>query len=113
MDVLFGWLQLVLVIAAAGLLCGAAVSAAVSTAWLSKLKTFAPRPRAALVGTLLLLPVAAALTAVVVAFAPSALDALGIVSDHCHHHSHHAFHLCFIHGHPPAASGGSTGRAGP
>ncbi len=104
MEVWMGWLQLTLIIVVAGMLGGAVVSALASGRWLEHLETVAPRPRFVLLSALILLPVAAAVVAVAVAFAPSTLDALGLVRDHCAHHGGHAFHLCFVHGHPPEIS---------
>ncbi|MFP4600458.1 MAG: M56 family metallopeptidase [Persicimonas sp.] len=104
MEVWMGWLQLALVIVVAGMLGGALASALASGRWMDRLKTVAPRPRFVLLGALVLLPVATAVVAVAVAFAPSTLDALGLVRDHCAHHGGHAFHLCFVHGHPPELS---------
>lgn len=102
---LLEWLQLVLVIAAAGAVVGAAAVALGADVWLGRLKSIAPRTRFILLGALALLPAVVGVAAVVIAFLPSILDALGLVADHCAHHGGHAFHLCFVHSHPPAISG--------
>jgi Zn-dependent protease with chaperone function len=104
MTMLLGWLQLVMVIVAAGILGGAVLSALASGVWLERLETVAPRPRFALLSALALAPVVLGLAALTVAFAPSMLDVLGLVQDHCAHHGGHAFHLCFLHGRPPQLS---------
>lgn len=44
-----------------------------------------------------LLPIGAGLLFASVALVPSVLDAVGLVSDHCHAHPNHHFHLCFVH----------------
>ena len=99
-----GWLQLVVVIGTAGALIGAGLAALMSDRWIDKLESVAPGPRfTALVG-ISTLPVLFALLAISIGFAPSLLDAAGIVADHCAHHGGHAFHLCFVHGHPPEPS---------
>ncbi|QDG49487.1 hypothetical protein FIV42_01655 [Persicimonas caeni] len=102
--VYLGWLQLALIIVAAGALLGAALGGLASNRWFARLEKVAPRPRFALLTALALMPAALGALALGVSFAPSVLDALGLVADHCGHHGGHAFHLCFIHGHPPAAS---------
>jgi Zn-dependent protease with chaperone function len=102
---LLEWLQLVLIIAAAGALVGAAGGALANGLWLERLQTVAPRTRFVLLSALALLPAMVGVAAVAIAFSPSALDALGLVADHCAHHGGHAFHLCFVHSHPPPISG--------
>jgi len=51
---------------------------------------------------LITMPLLGALAAPLLAFFPSLLDLFGVVRDHCHHHIHHAFHLCFLHSAPPS-----------
>lgn len=102
--VFLGWLQLVIIIAAGAIFAGAIVSGIASRRWLNRLQSVAPRARFALLGALAFFPLALGVAAVAIAFAPSVLDAAGLVADHCAHHGGHAFHLCFVHGHPPAPS---------
>lgn len=108
---LLGWLQLVLIIVAVGVVGGAIGSALVSRLWLERLEALEPRPRVLLLSALAVFPAVLGVVAVAVAFTPSMLDGLGLVQDHCAHHGGHAFHLCFIHGHPPAASAPLLGGA--
>ena len=100
----FGWLQIVMVIVVVGVLAGAFVTAVMWQRWLTALDRLAPRTRFQLLVAVALIPVFTAAGAVGVSFAPSVLDAVGLVPDHCGHHAGHAFHLCFIHGRPPAMS---------
>ncbi|MGM0556335.1 MAG: M56 family metallopeptidase [Myxococcota bacterium] len=104
MTVVFGWLQIAVIIVAAGVLSGAVVSALVTSAWMDRIRAVAPRARFALLVGLALLPVVLGAAFLLVIFAPSVLDAAGLVQDHCAAHSHHAFHLCFVHDKPPAMS---------
>jgi Zn-dependent protease with chaperone function len=102
--VLLGWLQLVFILLVAGVFAGASLTAIAHRRWLGRLQTIAPSSRFVLLSALALLPLAIGVLVVAIAFAPSVLDALGLVADHCAHHGGHAFHLCFVHGHPPDVS---------
>ncbi|MFW5968455.1 MAG: M56 family metallopeptidase [Persicimonas sp.] len=101
---LFGWLQVGVVLAAAGMFVGKVSGWLVSRRWLRSLDEVEPAKRFVLLSLFALLPFVCALGAVVVAFTPSLLDSLGVVADHCAHHAGHAFHLCFLHGSPPDIS---------
>lgn len=103
MEVL-GWLQLVLLIVASGILAGATMGWLSARSWLQRLRKVAPQARFVLISLLAMLPLGLGVLALAISFAPSMLDALGIVADHCGHHGGHAFHLCFIHGQPPSVS---------
>jgi Zn-dependent protease with chaperone function len=110
--VFLGWLQLIVIILAAGAVAGSLVSALAASRWFATLKTVVPQVRVWLLAALAVLPIAAGVSALAVAFTPSFLHALDLVRDHCAHHSGHAFHLCFVHGHPPDASGMVLGGSG-
>lgn len=97
------WTPLVAAIVALGVTSGAvAVALALPLAGRS-LGQLAPATRFRTLMTLLAAPILAAAIFLAIAFVPSVLDALGLVSDHCAYHVDHAFHLCFIHGVPPDA----------
>jgi Zn-dependent protease with chaperone function len=104
MSDLVGWIQIAIIIAFAGVLAGAAVSTLATRFGLTSLRSIAPRVRVGLLAGLAMLPILLAATFLLIAFAPSLLDAAGLVQDHCAHHSHHAFHLCFVHDTPPQTS---------
>lgn len=106
MMAILGWLQLGGIIAVVGASGGAVASAGLSKWFASELEDIEPAARLKLLSGLLLLPAVTATAALGVVFAPSILDALGLVRDHCHSHpGHHAFHACFVHSQPPAPSG--------
>lgn len=98
------WMQLIVTIVAIGVAVAALGFGVVSRPALKRLRRVAPRTRFHIVALLAALPVLMGGLAVGIAFAPSALDALGLVRDHCAHHPGHDFHLCFLHGAPPAVS---------
>lgn len=104
MTSLIAWAPLATVVALFGALVGAALAAAGVIVARRPLRHLAPVVRGRVLASLMAIPAVAAVAAVVVAFAPSALDAMGLVRDHCHHHRGHAFHLCFTHGVPPAGT---------
>lgn len=104
MSVLLSWLQIAILIVAVGVLSGALLSALASTLLMDRIRTIAPRVRFTMLVGLALLPALLGLGILLAVFAPSLLDAAGLVQDHCAAHSHHAFHLCFVHDQPPATS---------
>ena len=99
-----GWLQLLLAIFAAGALGGALLSALVFPGWIERLSTVAPAVRARFLQVMAATPVVCGLILPAIAFVPSVLDWAGLAADHCAQHGGHAFHLCFVHGHPPAVA---------
>lgn len=101
---MLAWIQIVTSVLLAGILLGAVVSAVISRLWMGKLRQMVPQARFVLVAVLALLPLLSGLLALAVVFAPSMLDAHGIVDDHCEDHLHHVFHVCFLHGSPPPVS---------
>jgi Zn-dependent protease with chaperone function len=110
--VFLGWLQLIVMILAAGAVAGSVISALAASRWFEALETVVPRVRVWLLSALAVLPIIVGIGALTVAFTPSILHALDLVRDHCAHHGDHAFHLCFLHGHPPDASWVAMGGAG-
>lgn len=105
MMTLLEWLQLGGIIALVAILVGAAVSGGLFKIFARHLEDVEPGARLTLLSTLLLLPVLVAIGGLAVVFAPSVLDALGLVRDHCHTHpGHHSFHACFVHSEPPPLS---------
>lgn len=96
-----GWLQLLVALFAVGALGGALASAVVFPGWIERLSAVNPAIRAWLLYAMAAAPLVCGLFLPAIAFAPSMLDWAGIAADHCAHHAGHAFHLCFIHGHPP------------
>ncbi|MGM0574909.1 MAG: M48 family metalloprotease [Myxococcota bacterium] len=106
-----GWIQMAALLGAAGVALGALVSGLAVPA-LRGLDRVEPARRFRLLAALGLIPLAVGVAAVAVVFLPSALDALGVARDHCHHHDHHDFHLCFVHDTPPATSAVILGGAG-
>ena len=60
-----------------------------------------PRARIRRALAALALPAAAALFLGALVFSPSVFHAAGVAADHCEEHSHHAFHLCLVHGNAP------------
>ncbi len=104
MTTLFGWIPLVLALVLVGVFFGGLASWAALRVAGSALTRVAPRTRFAILWLLSALPALGAVSVVGISFAPSVLDALGLVADHCSHHLGHAFHLCFVHGSPPETS---------
>ncbi|WP_162687456.1 M56 family metallopeptidase [Bradymonas sediminis] len=98
------WLQVVIILFAAGAVVGAGLVAIGVSSWVERLNLVTPRARFMMLSALALLPAALGSIVVMVSFLPSVLDALGLAADHCSYHSHHTFHLCFIHGTPPPIS---------
>lgn len=103
MSELVAWLPLVSALAAAGALFGVVGAMGALFASRKRLDGLAPGLRFWTLAILCALPAGIAILLVSISFAPSALDALGLVPDHCMDHAGHAFHLCFVHGTAPDA----------
>lgn len=96
-----GFLQMLGLVGLAGLVLGAACAGAWFTLNREKLSEIEPDARLRQLLTLLALPLLLGVGLVALVLTPSVLDALGLVTDHCHvhpgHPAHH-FHLCALHG---------------
>lgn len=85
------------------LLLGWAVGALAVALWLpiAGLDELEPRARIRRALGALVLPGFTALFLGALVFTPSVFHAAGVAADHCDVHSHHAFHLCLVHGSAP------------
>lgn len=95
------WLALTLALSSVACL-GAALAIRLSWRLLARfMEKLTPRRQSSAMLALLATPLLCALAMPLLAFFPSLLDLFGVLSDHCGHHVHHAFHLCFLHSAPP------------
>lgn len=104
MMMLLGWLQVVIILFAAGAVLGAGLVALGLPHGIKRLNTISPKARFVLLSILALMPFALGSVVIMISFLPSVLDGLGLVSDHCSYHPEHTFHLCFVHDTPPPIS---------
>ena len=97
------WSAIALVLACAGALTGALLTALFRPAFAGPaplLGRIEPALRYRLLATLAALPLLGALATLLVAFGPSLLHIAGVAADHCGLHRH-GLHLCFLHSAPP------------